>query len=76
MGASLALGAVWTGEPSDELGKAVGTVTAFALASTQVSALAARRQPRDPTSVHRLFALSFAVEASARLGVERACDSQ
>ena len=64
VGASLALGAVWTGEPSDELGKAVGTVTAFALASTQVSALAGRRQRRDPTSVRWLFALSFAVVAA------------
>lgn len=63
VGASLALAAIWTAEPSDELGKAVGTVTAFAAASTQVSALAARRRERDPTSVRRLFALSYALAA-------------
>jgi hypothetical protein len=36
-------------------------VTAFALASTQVSALAARRRERDPASVRRLFASSCAL---------------
>jgi hypothetical protein len=61
VGASLALAAVWTGGSSDELGRAVGTVTAFALASTQVSALAARRRERDPASVRRLFASSCAL---------------
>jgi hypothetical protein len=61
VGAALALAAVWTDNPSAALGKAVGTVTALALASAQVAALAARRRERDPTSVRRLYALSSAL---------------
>ena len=63
LGASLALAAVWTNTPSETLGKAVGTVTAFALASTQASALAAGRRERDPTSVRRLYVFSSALAA-------------
>lgn len=63
---SLALAAVWT-NASDDFGRTVGTVMAFALASAQSCALAARRRERDPTVVRRLFALSltlaFAVAA-------------
>ena len=60
-GASLALAAVWTNNPSDAVGKAVGTVTAFAFASAQASALAACRRERDPSSVRRLLALANAL---------------
>jgi hypothetical protein len=66
VGVSLALAAIWT-DGGDELGRAVGTVTAFALASAQSCALAARRHERDPMVVRRLFAVSltlaFAVAA-------------
>lgn len=65
VGASLALVALWTSNPSPTLGNAVGTVTAFALASTQASALAAGRRERDPTSVRRLYAFSSALAATA-----------
>ncbi|HXR12790.1 MAG TPA: hypothetical protein VN770_10875 [Gaiellaceae bacterium] len=57
-GASLALASVWIPSAPDALGNTVGAVTAFALAGAQVSALAARRQPRDPPVVRRLFAVS------------------
>jgi len=57
-GFALALAAVWTSRPSDELGKSVTTVTVFAVAATQTSALAARRRARDPSFVPRLFAVS------------------
>jgi hypothetical protein len=57
-GASLAVSAVWTGGPSDAHGKAVGTVTAFLLASVQVSALVLRRPEHDRTLIRRLFGVS------------------
>lgn len=57
-GFALALAAVWTNEPSDELGKSLMTVTVFAVAATQTAALAARRRASDPTSVRVLFAAS------------------
>lgn len=60
-GLSLALAAIWSGEPPEELGKSVATVTAFAAAFTQTSALAARRRERDPRAVRRLFAVSVAL---------------
>jgi hypothetical protein len=60
LGFSLALAAVWASEPGDELGKSIVAVTAFAVASTQVAALAARRRQRDPW-VRRLFAVSVAL---------------
>jgi len=57
--AAIALVTVWMPPSQPEaLGKAVGAVTAFALAGTQISALAARRQRRDPLVVRRLFAIS------------------
>jgi hypothetical protein len=56
--AAIALAAVWTPSAPDALGKSVGSATAFALAGAQVSALAARRQQRDPLVVRRLFAVS------------------
>lgn len=57
-GFALAVASVWTSEPPAALDKTVVTVTAFAVASTQTAALAARRRARDPGSVRRLFALS------------------
>lgn len=57
-GMSLALASLWSGEPPAPLGKAVGTVTVFALATAQAAALAARAREGDPRSVRRLFALS------------------
>lgn len=57
-GLALALAAVWTSGPSDELGKSLTTVNVFAVAATQTAALAARRRPSDPSSVRGLFAVS------------------
>ena len=57
-GAALASTAVWLNEPSDTLGKTIGTVTACLLAAVQVSALAARRREQDPRTVRGLFAAS------------------
>jgi hypothetical protein len=54
VGAVLALALVWT--PS--AGETVGSVTLFAVMCAQASALAFRRQDRDPPVVRRLFALS------------------
>ncbi|HVP76175.1 MAG TPA: hypothetical protein VMS63_09145 [Gaiellaceae bacterium] len=54
--AAVALAGVWSG--SETAGKAVGSLTAFALAGAQVSALVARRRERDPLLVRRLFAAS------------------
>jgi hypothetical protein len=59
VGASLAVVSVWTNRPSDGLGRTVGSVTAFALASAQACALTARRRLHDPPVVRRLFALSL-----------------
>ena len=56
--ASLALTAVWTPSQPEALGKSIGAVTAFTLAGAQTSALAARRQRRDPLVVQRLFVVS------------------
>ena len=57
-GASLAVSAIWTSGPSDAHGKAVGTVTVFLVASTQISALVLRRPERDRRVVQWLFVLS------------------
>jgi len=54
--AGLSVAAVWQDEPHDVLGKAIGTVTGWLLASAQVSALAARQREQDPRLVRRLFA--------------------
>jgi hypothetical protein len=58
-GAAVALVGIWSG--SDTVGKTVGSVTAFALAGTQISALTARRRDDDPRVVRRLFAASCAL---------------
>ena len=55
-GAAVALAGIWS--DSETLGKTVGSVTAFALAGTQISALIARRRRADPHVVRRLFAVS------------------
>jgi Kef-type K+ transport system membrane component KefB len=60
-GLALALAVVWSNDPPDALGKTTGTVTAFALASTQTAALAARRSGGDSQAVRRLFAASIAL---------------
>ncbi len=65
LGASLSLASLWTREPPVGLGRAAGTATALALASAQMSGLAARRSTRDPVSVRRLFALSCGLAAAA-----------
>lgn len=63
-GAVLALVSVWWGsEPPVGLGKAVGTVTAFAVGATQTAALSARRPQQDATAVRRLFGLSIVLAA-------------
>jgi hypothetical protein len=59
--AAMSIAAVWQNEPNDLLGKAIGTVTGWLLASAQVSALAARQRERDPRLVRRLFAGSSAL---------------
>jgi hypothetical protein len=64
-GALLAVSAVWTSSPSDVHGNAVGTVTAFLVASAQVSALLLRRPERDRALVRWLFALSCVLAAAA-----------
>lgn len=64
VGASVALAAVWMNNPPATLGKAVGTATAFALASMQASALLAGRPEREPTSVRWLYGFSTALAAT------------
>jgi hypothetical protein len=70
-GALLAVSAVWRSSPSDAHGNAVGTVTAFLVASAQVSALVLRHPNGDRTLVRWLFALSclFAAVAAAMFTV-------
>jgi hypothetical protein len=58
VGAVLALALVWTPSAGESFGKTVGSVTVFAVMCAQASALAFRRQDRDPPVVRRLFALS------------------
>lgn len=60
-GLVLSLFSVWSGGSSETVGKTVLTVTVFALAASQVGALAARRRSRDPASVRTLFAASCAL---------------
>jgi MFS family permease len=59
-GFGIAVASVWTSEPPAALPKSIGTVTAFAIASTQIAALAARRRDNDPLLVRRLYAASTA----------------
>jgi hypothetical protein len=62
-GFTVAMTAVWSSSSSPELGKALASITAFAVASTQTAALAARRSTRDPSTVRRLFPVSVALAA-------------
>lgn len=65
MAATAAIGAMWSGSDSDVVGKTIGTLTVFAVATTQVSALEARRQRRDPPVVSRLFVVSSVLALTA-----------
>ena len=58
LAAALGVVSVWQTEPSDALGNAVGTLTAWLVAAAQVAALAARQGDHDPGWVRRLFAAS------------------
>ncbi len=60
-GLALSLVVIWSRKAPEALGKTTGTVAAFALASTQTAALAARRSTRDARAVRRLFAVSIAL---------------
>lgn len=61
-GFALSAGLVWSGDdPPEELAKTAATIAAFAVASTQIAALAVRRHERDPESVRRLFVASTAL---------------
>lgn len=60
-GASLTIAAVWTGEPPEALGQAIGTVNAWLFAAVQPASLALRRRERDPRLVRWLFAASSAL---------------
>jgi MFS family permease len=59
-GFGIAIVSVWMSEPPAALPKSMGTVTAFAIASTQIAALAARQRDNDPALVRRLYAASTA----------------
>jgi F420H(2)-dependent quinone reductase len=61
--ASLAVSAMWMGEPPVAHGKAIGSATGCLVATVQVAALAARDPRRDPRSVRRLFVLSSILAA-------------
>ena len=56
--AALSLASLWGPSDVEAMGKSVGTATILAVAAAQASALAARRQERDPRIVRRLFAAS------------------
>jgi MFS family permease len=61
-GFAVSAGLVWSGDdPPEELAKTAATIAAFAVASTQIAALAVRRRERDPESVRRLFVASTAL---------------
>jgi hypothetical protein len=61
VGFMLAVTAIWLNDPPVALGKAVATVVAFTVASTQTAALVARGGDRERPSVRRLFASSLAL---------------
>jgi hypothetical protein len=58
VGGTLALAAVWTDDPPDALGKAIGTAIVFLLAADQTALLALRRTQADTRPVRALFAVS------------------
>jgi len=59
--ASLATVAVWSREPPDSLGKAVGTATGWLVAAVLPTALMLRRGEHDPRVVRVLFTASSAL---------------
>jgi hypothetical protein len=63
LAAWLALVAVWSPEPPDDLGRAVGNTTVLAVLVAQLAALTGRRRGRDPASVQRLYLLAWALGA-------------
>ena len=56
--AVLSVATIWSHEPSEALGKTIGTVNGWLVAAVQVAALALRRREHDPRSVRLLFAAS------------------
>ena len=56
--ASLATVATWSGEPSDSLGKALGTANGWLVAAVLPAALMLRRRDHDPRVVRLLFTAS------------------
>lgn len=60
-GASLTIATVWTGEPPEALGQAIGTVNAWLVAAVQVASLTLRRREHDPRLVRWLFGASSAL---------------
>lgn len=79
--ASLTTVAVWTDEPSEALGKAIGALNAWLVAAVQPAALTLRRRERDARVVRLLFggssvlvvalALMFTVLLWAEIDSER-----
>lgn len=59
--ASLSVFGVWMEGAGDDLGRTIGTLTAWLVLSSQLSALTARRQDRDPRSVRRLLTVCWAL---------------
>lgn len=59
--AFLTTAAIWSDEPSDALGKALGTVNGWLVAAVQPAALALRRREHDTRVVRLLFAASSAL---------------
>ncbi len=62
-GAALAMVGIWQDGAGDDLGRTIGTVTVWLVATTQVAALAARRREQDSRVVRALFAASSALAA-------------
>jgi hypothetical protein len=58
VGGTLALSAVWTDDPPESLGQAIGTAVVFLLATAQTALLALRRTDADPPAVRALFPVS------------------
>jgi hypothetical protein len=59
--ASLTTVAVWTDEPPEALGKAIGALNGWLVAAVQPAALTLRRREHDPRVVRLLFAASSAL---------------
>jgi MFS family permease len=59
--ASLTIATVWSDEPSDAVGKALGTINGLLVAAVQPAALTLRRREHDAPVVRMLFAASSAL---------------